>query len=142
MTCLPGFPTIFSSLCQQQCLGGGGVGGICHTMICCLVTGKHSNMMRSSFILLLEIFKYIQGMIINFLRSSLFWYKIDTFLDVIVSTHDRPYIQACWCENLLFDRNWWSNAPFVWSFMPWHWHTARRRKRLFRPSMKVRWGLF
>ena len=26
-TCLPGSPTIFGSLCQQQCLGGGEVGG-------------------------------------------------------------------------------------------------------------------
>ena len=27
LTCLPGSPTIFGSLCQQQCLGGGEVGG-------------------------------------------------------------------------------------------------------------------
>ena len=43
LTCLPSSPTIFGSLCQQQCLGGAvRWGGICHTVIRWLVTGKHS----------------------------------------------------------------------------------------------------
>ena len=46
LTCLPGSPTIFGSLCQQQCLGGAvRWGGICHTVIRWLVTGKHSKIL-------------------------------------------------------------------------------------------------